>query len=124
MHENSGNCISDELSTNELSVSDTQCNFHNCMYIGVDTTRTYSMYISAFLSMYFFVLSNLNKDIKPFFYNKLLLLILSLSRLIFTGFKRPLTDSDLWALNKKNRASTIVPPFIKKWQEAESATRY
>ena len=94
------------------------------MYIGVDTTRTYSMYISVFLSMYFFVLSNLNKDIKPFFYNKLLLLILSLSRLIFTGFKRPLTDSDLWALNKKNRASTIVPPFIKKWQEAESATRY
>ena len=73
--------------------------------------------------MCFFVLSKLKKDIKPFLYSKIIV-ILSLSRFIFTGFKRPLTDLDLWALNKKHKSSTVVPPFIKKWQEAESATRY
>ncbi|KAL9964351.1 hypothetical protein ACROYT_G027981 [Oculina patagonica] len=46
-----------------------------------------------------------------------------LSRLIFTGFKRPLLDADLWALNKSNRSSTIVPPFIKKWKEVENSIR-
>jgi len=44
-------------------------------------------------------------------------------RLIYTGFKRPLTDADLWALNKSNKAAAIVPPFIKKWKEAESSLR-
>jgi len=44
-------------------------------------------------------------------------------RLIYTGFKRPLTDADLWALNKSNKAATVVPSFIKKWKEAESSLR-
>ena len=44
-------------------------------------------------------------------------------RLIYTGYKRALTDADLWALGKANKAVTIVPPFIQKWREAENALR-
>ena len=47
----------------------------------------------------------------------------SFCRLIITGFKRPLLDTDLWALNKSNRSSTVVPPFIKKWKEVENSIR-
>lgn len=47
----------------------------------------------------------------------------SLHKLIFAGFKRPLVDSDLWAFNKRNKSSAIVPPFIKKWKEVESSIR-
>ncbi|XP_029207815.1 multidrug resistance-associated protein 1-like [Acropora millepora] len=46
-----------------------------------------------------------------------------LTRLIYTGYKRALTDADLWALGKANKAVTIVPPFIQKWREAENALR-
>ena len=44
-------------------------------------------------------------------------------RLIYTGFKRPLTDADLWALKKSNRALAVVPPLRKKWKKAESSLR-
>ncbi|KAJ7390689.1 Multidrug resistance-associated protein 1 [Desmophyllum pertusum] len=30
---------------------------------------------------------------------------------------------DMWALSKSNRSSTVVPPFINKWKEAESSIR-
>jgi len=43
--------------------------------------------------------------------------------LIYTGFKRPLTDADLWALKKSNRALAVVPPLRKKWKEAETSLR-
>ena len=52
-----------------------------------------------------------------------LLFLFCFVRLIYTGFKRPLTDADLWALNKSNKAAAIVPPFIKKWKEAETSLR-
>lgn len=38
-----------------------------------------------------------------------------LNWIIFTGYKRPLEDKDLWALNRKSRASYIVPKVRSIW---------
>ena len=40
-------------------------------------------------------------------------------RIIFTGYKRPLEDQDLWALRRTNQASYIVPRLRQKWIEKQ-----
>ncbi|XP_068685996.1 multidrug resistance-associated protein 1-like [Montipora foliosa] len=35
--------------------------------------------------------------------------------ILFTGFKRPLEETDLWALNKKSRAAYVVPRLRSIW---------
>lgn len=40
-------------------------------------------------------------------------------RIIYTGYKRPLEDEDLWALNRKSRAATIVPKLKSLWYHEE-----
>ncbi|XP_022801995.1 multidrug resistance-associated protein 1-like [Stylophora pistillata] len=42
-----------------------------------------------------------------------------LNGLIYTGFKRPLVDEDLWALGKDNKSVNIVPKFMEKWAKEE-----
>jgi len=39
--------------------------------------------------------------------------------IIFTGYKRPLEDQDLWALRRTNQASYIVPRLRQKWIEKQ-----
>jgi len=39
--------------------------------------------------------------------------------IVYTGYKRPLEDKDLWALSRKSQASYIVPRLRKKWIEQE-----
>lgn len=46
--------------------------------------------------------------------------ILHFIRIIYTGYKRPLEDEDLWALNRKSRASTIVPKLKSLWNQEET----
>ena len=46
-------------------------------------------------------------------------------RLLITGFKRPLVDDDLWALNTKNKASHMVPRIDCKYaEETRKCHRY
>ena len=40
-------------------------------------------------------------------------------RLIITGYKRPLQDSDLWELSTGNRASSIVPQLQQEWDKEQ-----
>ncbi|XP_078381052.1 multidrug resistance-associated protein 1-like [Oculina patagonica] len=42
-----------------------------------------------------------------------------LNWIIYTGYKRPLEDKDLWALNKKSRASYIVPKMKSIWNHEQ-----
>ena len=86
------------------------------------------MGMKGFISLKVFIMNNLLwMTIKLEFEWEIFLLLtyccFSCS-LIFKGFKRPLTDADLWALNKTNRSSAVVPPFVKKWKEAESSIRW
>ncbi|KAK3724345.1 hypothetical protein QZH41_010856, partial [Actinostola sp. cb2023] len=46
-----------------------------------------------------------------------------LNWLIYTGFKRPLEDKDMWALRQENRCSTIIPKLDAKWQHAVETCR-
>lgn len=48
-----------------------------------------------------------------------MILFLSVCRLIYTGFKRPLQDKDLWALAERNRSSNIVPKISSKWEHEQ-----
>lgn len=41
----------------------------------------------------------------------------SSNRLIITGFKRPLQDSDLWSLDENNTADHIVPKLQREWEK-------
>ena len=36
-------------------------------------------------------------------------------RLIYTGYKRPLTMKDLWNLGDENTSNRIVPKFQHEW---------
>ena len=47
------------------------------------------------------------------------LLIFSLYSLIYKGFKRPLSDEDLWTLSDRNSSSYIVPKFLEAWSKEE-----
>lgn len=40
-----------------------------------------------------------------------------LNKLIITGFKRPLQDSDLWSLDENNTADHIVPKLQREWEK-------
>ncbi|KAK2566746.1 Multidrug resistance-associated protein 1 [Acropora cervicornis] len=40
-----------------------------------------------------------------------------LNKLIITGFKRPLQDSDLWSLDENNMADHIVPKLQREWEK-------
>lgn len=42
---------------------------------------------------------------------------------IFTGYKRPLEDKDLWALRRSNRASYIVPRIRQRWIDQQRKCR-
>ncbi|XP_048588131.1 multidrug resistance-associated protein 1 [Nematostella vectensis] len=46
-----------------------------------------------------------------------------LNSLIFTGFKRPLVDKDMWSLAKKNRSDYIIPRVEAKWNKEEERLR-
>ena len=36
-------------------------------------------------------------------------------RILWTGYKRPLEEEDLWALNSKSRSSNVVPRLRSIW---------
>lgn len=36
-------------------------------------------------------------------------------RILWTGYKRPLEEDDLWALNSKSRSSNVVPRLRSIW---------
>ncbi|XP_046853052.1 multidrug resistance-associated protein 1-like isoform X2 [Xenia sp. Carnegie-2017] len=38
-----------------------------------------------------------------------------LTSLIYTGFKRPLTNGDLWTLSEHNSSKDIIPKFLEGW---------
>ncbi|XP_048588406.1 multidrug resistance-associated protein 1 [Nematostella vectensis] len=42
-----------------------------------------------------------------------------LNRLILTGFKRPLENTDLWQLEEANRSSRIVPRLQQEWKKEQ-----
>lgn len=33
------------------------------------------------------------------------------------GYKRPLVEKDLWALNNDDRSDIIVPKLLKEWEK-------
>lgn len=39
--------------------------------------------------------------------------------LIYKGFKRPLTDDDLWTLSDSNSSKDVVPKFLDAWKKEE-----
>ena len=86
------------------------------------------MGMKGFISLKVFIMNNLLWMTIKLEFEWEIFLLLTYScfscSLIFKGFKRPLTDADLWALNKTNRSSAVVPPFVKKWKEAESSIRW
>ncbi|XP_078381051.1 multidrug resistance-associated protein 1-like isoform X2 [Oculina patagonica] len=43
--------------------------------------------------------------------------------IIYTGYKRPLEDKDLWALRRNNQASYIVPKLRQRWTEQQRKCR-
>lgn len=43
--------------------------------------------------------------------------------IIYTGYKRPLEDKDLWALRRSNQASYIVPKLRQKWADQQRKCR-
>uniref|UniRef100_A0A8C6UP06 Multidrug resistance-associated protein 1 n=1 Tax=Neogobius melanostomus TaxID=47308 RepID=A0A8C6UP06_9GOBI len=38
-----------------------------------------------------------------------------ISRMMVTGFKRPLVESDLWSLHPENRSHRVVPGLVQRW---------
>ncbi|KAK7938450.1 hypothetical protein WMY93_001776 [Mugilogobius chulae] len=38
-----------------------------------------------------------------------------ISRMMVTGYKRPLVESDLWSLNPENRSHRVVPGLVQRW---------
>uniref|UniRef100_A0A3B3ZZD4 ABC transmembrane type-1 domain-containing protein n=1 Tax=Periophthalmus magnuspinnatus TaxID=409849 RepID=A0A3B3ZZD4_9GOBI len=38
-----------------------------------------------------------------------------ISRMMVTGYKRPLVESDLWSLNPDNRSHCVVPGLVQHW---------
>ena len=51
------------------------------------------------------------------------IIIIINNRIIYTGYKRPLEDKDLWALRRNNQASYIVPKLRQKWTEQQRKCR-
>ena len=43
--------------------------------------------------------------------------------MIFTGFKRPLVDSDLWKLNHPDCSSVVTAQFMKNWNHELAAVQ-
>ena len=41
-------------------------------------------------------------------------------RILWTGYKRPLEEEDLWALNSKSRSANVVPRLRSIWNHQKS----
>ena len=42
--------------------------------------------------------------------------LLHVCRLIITGWRRPLQNSDLWSLNPTDTSQTVAPKLANSWQ--------
>jgi len=50
--------------------------------------------------------------------------IISVSpRMIITGWRRALQNSDLWSLNPSDRSQTVAPKLAENWQKQVEKTR-
>ncbi|XP_031148395.1 multidrug resistance-associated protein 1 isoform X2 [Sander lucioperca] len=38
-----------------------------------------------------------------------------ITRMMVTGYKRPLEDKDLWSLNSEDRSQRVVPQLVRRW---------
>lgn len=47
----------------------------------------------------------------------LLLLFLVVTRMLVTGYKRPLEEKDLWSLNLDDRSHKVVPHLVQCWNK-------
>ena len=50
--------------------------------------------------------------------------LLSHYRMIITGWRRALQNSDLWSLNPRDRSETVAPKLANSWQQELDKTRY
>lgn len=37
------------------------------------------------------------------------------TRMMVTGYKRPLEEKDLWSLNPDDRSHRVVPQLVRRW---------
>ena len=49
--------------------------------------------------------------------------MLYICRIIITGWRRALLNSDLWSLNPRDRSQTVVPQLANSWQRQVNKTR-
>uniref|UniRef100_A0A8C6UTE3 Multidrug resistance-associated protein 1 n=1 Tax=Neogobius melanostomus TaxID=47308 RepID=A0A8C6UTE3_9GOBI len=47
-----------------------------------------------------------------------------ISRMMVTGFKRPLVESDLWSLHPENRSHRVVPGLVQRWNRQRQKFMY
>ncbi|XP_062549077.1 multidrug resistance-associated protein 1-like [Armigeres subalbatus] len=61
-------------------------------------------------------MKNPNPELRSSFFIKLLYLYFD--QFTWTGFRKPLTDSDIYDLNPQDTSRELVPPFDKYWYES------
>lgn len=71
----------------------------------------------------FFLSASLSFSIHIIFYSIICFLFFYISRLMKTGYKKPLESSDLFPLNPENQSRNIVPVFEAAWKKEKERAK-